>query len=501
MRHLKKLASLLLALAMIVAMSTTAFAASGVNDNNGTITINNTVIDQTYTIYQILKLESYNTEADAYAYKATAAWDSFINSTGINGTYVNVNDQGYVTWKEGAKAADFAVLAQAYAKQHSIANQGSKKADSTMVEFTDLNLGYYLVDSTLGSLCSLDTTNPTVTIEEKNQEPTNEKKVEEDSTGTLGSVNDADIGQMVKFVSKVTIPAGSATVVYHDKMEGLSLVWGEEGKIGLTVYTDDALKNALPDGNYSVDAVNPDDGCTFEVDFANYLDLVTENTTLYIVYYATVNENAVVGGEGNPNESHLSYGENGDVTTVPSKTTTYTWEINAYKYTMVKATEAGQADTEKALANAEFILYKDVKNNDDTTTRYYATAATIDGGYRFTEWTTDKNAATKFVTPDTGKFAIKGLDSDTYYLEETTAPAGYNTLKDPVKVVIDSDGKVTYGKDVTAANPDVKVLNQSGTELPSTGGTGTTIFYVLGSILVIGAGVLLVTKKRMNDRA
>ncbi len=142
-----------------------------------------------------------------------------------------------------------------------------------------------------------------------------------------------------------------------------------------------------------------------------------------------------------------------------------------------------------------------MKNNDGTTTRYYATAAAIDGGYRFTEWTTEKTSATKLVTPDSGKFAIKGLDSDTYYLEETTAPAGYNTLKDPVKVVIASDGKVTYGKDGTAANPDVKVLNQSGTELPSTGGIGTTIFYVLGSVLVVAAGILLVTKKRMGSEA
>ena len=93
------------------------------------------------------------------------------------------------------------------------------------------------------------------------------------------------------------------------------------------------------------------------------------------------------------------------------------------------------------------------------------------------------------------------MDSDTYYLEETKAPAGYNVLKAPVKVVIDNEGKVTYGNDNTAADPDVKVLNQTGTELPSTGGMGTTIFYVLGSVLVVAAGVLLVTKKRMDGKA
>ena len=500
MKQMKKLASLLLVLAMILTVSVSALAANGYNDNSGAITIDNAVVGQIYTIYQILKLESYNEDAKAYSYKTTSEWDAFVTSAAIKNKYLSVDANGYVTWVNGADAAEFAALAQAYAKTNNITNQGSKKADSTTVEFTGLNLGYYLVDSTLGSLCSLDTTNPTVTIEEKNEVPTNEKQVEEDSTGELGAKNDADIGQMVKFVSKVTIPVGSATVVYHDKMsEGLSLVWGEEGKLGLTVYTKADFSDSLPDGNYSVNAKTPADGCTFEVDFADYLDLVTEDTTLYIVYYATVNENAVVGSTGNPNESWLSYGEDGKTTTVPSKTTTYTWEINVYKYTMVKASD-GNTETEKALANAEFILYKDVKDGE-TTTRYYAVAAIDGDDYHLTGWTTEEPSATKFVTPEGGKFAIKGLDSDTYYLEETTAPAGYNALKEPVKVVIDEDGKVTYGENNTLADPDVKVLNQSGTELPSTGGMGTTIFYAIGSLLVIAAGVLLVTKKRMGSKA
>lgn len=498
MKQMKRLASLLLALAMILTLSVGAFAASGVNDNSGTITINNAVVGQNYTIYQILALESYNEENGAYSYKATEAWSNFINGEDIKDKYVKVDDQGYVTWVEGADVAAFAGLAKEYAAANTITNQGSKKADSTTVEFTGLNLGYYLLDSSLGTLCSLDTTNPTVTIQEKNKQPTNEKKVEEDSNGNLGSKNDADIGQMVKFVSKITIPVGSATVIFHDKMSaGLTMVTGEEGKTGLAVYTDEALTDILPDENWHQTAPGTDAGCTFEVDFANYLDRVTEDTTLYIVYYATVNENAIVGSEGNPNESWLRYGEDGKTTTVPSETKTYTWEIDVYKYAMVKS---DGADAEKALAGAEFILYKEVTEGENKT-YYYAAAAAVDGGYRFTGWTTEKAKATKFVTPDNGKFAIKGLDSDTYYLEEVTAPAGYNKLKDSVKVVIDENGKVTYGDNDTAAAPDVKILNQSGAELPSTGGIGTTIFYVLGSLLVAAAAVLLVTKKRMARKA
>lgn len=490
MKQSKKLASLLLALVMMLALSITAFATNGTNNNEGKITINNAVTGQTYTVYQILELESYNTEAGAYAYKATDAWAAFINSSDIKGTYVNVDDQGYVTWVDSADAAVFAALAQAYAKTNNISNQDSKVADSTTVDFTGLNLGYYLVDSTLGSLCFLDTTNPSVTIEEKNQEPTNVKQVEEDSTGELGSVNDADIGQRVKFVSTVTIPVGSEKIVFHDKMSaGLSLVWGTAGVDGTTVYTNAAFTEALPDGNYTLTARDLADGCTFEIDFANYLDLVTEDTTLYIVYYATVNENAVVGGVGNPNESHLSYGENNDITTVPSQTKTYTWSFDVLKY--------GNNDESKTLEGAKFVLLNKDKSK---------VAAVANG--KLTGWvdvpaagedsTITWPANAVLTTDDNGKIEIAGLDADTYYLREITAPYGYNKLAEDVEVKIDptvSDN----GNKLTLAPVTAKVNNNSGTELPSTGGIGTTIFYVVGSALLIGAAVLLIAKKRMND--
>ena len=153
MKHAKKLASLLLALVMVFAVATTAFAA----DETGSITIDNAVVGQTYTIYEILKLESYNKDSGAYSYKATSEWNDFINSADIKGTYVNVDSQGYVTWVKDADAAAFAKLAQAYAKNNPIANQGSTEATDATVTFTGLELGYYLLDSSLGTLCSLDT--------------------------------------------------------------------------------------------------------------------------------------------------------------------------------------------------------------------------------------------------------------------------------------------------------------------------------------------------------
>ena len=478
---MKKFVSVLLALAMTLALSVSALAAGG-----GSITINNAVKDQTYTIYELLYLESYNKDAGAYSYKATDAWKAFITSDAVEGKYMRTDDQGYVTWVNGASAADFAALAQAYAKTNNIGNQGSKKADSTTVEFTGLNLGYYLLDSSLGTLCSLDTTNPTVIIKEKNAEPTNVKTVQEDSTGNYGDKNDADIGQTVNFQSTITAQAGAENYVFHDKMSsGLTYT----GVTGVTLNGTSVEAK----GNYTVKTSELTDDCTFEVVFTKaFCDTLKANDKIVISYTATLNEKAVVGTDGNSNESKVEYGESGKTTTTPpSTTTTYTWKVDVLKYAEVTP-EGSSATEEKPLSGAVFILSKNNKGE--------APIALISEGNNVycVAKADETNTVTEITTDSTGKFTIKGLDSDTYYLIEKTAPAGYNTLKEPVTITINSDGKVN----VTTENPNgvdtVEVLNQTGTELPSTGGMGTTIFYVLGGVLMAGAFVLLVVRKRMR---
>lgn len=476
MKHVKKFASLLLALIMVLSLSVTAFAAG----ETGTITIDNAVTGQTYTIYEILKLESYDAASNAYAYKATDAWSNFINSAAIKGVYVSVDDQGYVTWIEGKSVADFAKLAQTYAKNNTIANQGSTKATSATVEFTGLELGYYLLDSSLGTLCSLNTTKPNVTIKEKNVEPGNEKKVEEDSTGEYGPKNDADIGQTVNFKSTITAQAGAENYVFHDKMsDGLTYT----GVTGITLNG-----TTVADSNYTVNT-NPADGDTFDVVFTQtFCDTLKANDEIVISYTAIVNANAVIGGEGNPNTSKLSYGEEGKSETTPSTTKTYTWSFDVLKY--------GNDDESKALENAQFVLL----NKDKTK------VATIVNG-KLTGWVDVPVAGTDdtitwpvntiLTTNAQGKIAIAGLDADTYYLREVEAPAGYNKLTEDKEVKIQPMASED-GKSLTLTSLTVKVNNQSGSELPSTGGMGTTIFYVIGSILLIGAAVLLITKKRMS---
>ena len=486
MKTMKRISCLLLALALILALSVTAFAEG----ETGSITISDAVVGQTYTIYQILDLESYNASANAYAYKATTAWNTFINSDAIKGTYVEVDAQGYVTWKDGADAAAFAKAAQKYAKDNSITNQGSVTATTDTVSFTGLDLGYYLVDTTLGTLCSLDTTNPNVVMAEKNEVPTSEKEVEEDSkvgkegVNAWGKTNDADIGQTVNFKSTITAQAGAENYVFHDTMSaGLTYT----GVTGITLNG-----TAVETANYTVVTEGLTDGCTFEVRFTQaFCDTLKANDQIVISYTATLNENAVIAGDGNPNTSKLSYGDKGDEshtpsgTTPPSTTTTYTWDVDVFKYTM-------NGEAEKALAGATFTLSKNADGS--------APIALISKGnnvYRVAK-TGETGTVTEITTDATGKFTIEGLDADTYYLTETAAPAGYNKLAGPVTIVIGENGVVNGTTEAPQGVDEVKVLNQSGTELPSTGGMGTTIFYVLGSVLLVGAAVLLITKKRMS---
>lgn len=481
MKHVKRIVGFVLALAMVLALSAGVFAAAV---NEGRITIDNAITGQTYTIYEILHLESHNKESNAYSYKATAAWKDFVESKDIKDTYLVTNDQGYVTWVENADVAAFAKLAQAYAANLS-SNQGRTKAISATVVFDNLDLGYYLVDSTLGTLCSLDTTNPDVTIEEKNAVPTNEKEVEEDSTNAYGKTNDADIGQTVNFKSTITAQAGAENYLFHDKMSA-GLTFDAVTKVTLNG-TDVAAEN------YEVVTTGLTDDCTFEVRFTQaFCDTLKANDKIVISYTATLNENAVVGVEGNPNESKIEYGQSGKTTTTPpSTTTTYTWDLEVLKY--------GNGDKEKVLKDAQFVLLN--KNKDKV--------AVVDNG-KLTGWenvpaagedgTIPWNASTILTTNTQGKIEIDGLDADTYYLREIEAPAGYNGLGQDVEVKITGATKAEDSATLTYTTVVAEINNQSGTELPSTGGMGTTVFYILGSVLVLGAAVVLVTRRRMKER-
>ena len=478
---MKKALTILLALALLLAMNVPALAEGG-----GSITIDNAINGKQYTIYRIFDLNSHSTDYSAVNYKVSEKWKDFF-TTGAEGlNYVDIDSQGYVTWKTSASAANFAAAAIAYAETNHIDHDGQTTAASGKAEFTNLTLGYYLVKTNLGALCSLNTTQPSVTIKEKNSAPVPDKQVQEDSNSEWGKLNDADVGQTVSYKTTISVTDGLPKgYVLHDAMsEGLTF---NESSVKVTVGSTTLVNGT----DYTVVTSNLNDGCTFEVRFTD--GVLKPNDVAVVSYTATINDKAVIGGAGNKNTTHLDYINNGEVTHSPaSETTTYVWKMSVLKY-------AVKDNKEIPLAGAQFKLYK-MENN---TAKY----AVVDANNRLTGWTDTESNASVFTTPAEGKFTVSGLDADTYYLKEIVAPAGYNLLANPIEVTISTTtsnsaltSSVTYKEDNTSvtANPDVKVLNQTGALLPETGGMGTTVFYLVGSLLVLVAVVLLVTRKKMS---
>lgn len=462
MKKIKKTLSLLLLLVLSLAQVGNVKA----DGTKGTITINKAIVNETYSIYRILDLETYDAQNNHYIYRANSKWEAFINDANKGGKYLeakNENGKTYYVWKENADQVKFTEEAIAYAKAKPIETEASKKATSTTVQFTELDLGYYLVSSSVGSLLHLTTTNPNGEINEKNTiKPEVDKEVKENSTGVYGKENDATIGDTVEFKSTITTGAGFKDYVLYDKMS-----------TGLTLNSD-SIKAYVIVNNNEV-AINKDyynvntnvEGYTFTVTFDNeFIAKQPRNTKIVVKYTATLNEKATIEGTGNINETNLKYGND---TTETKKTTTYTYKFN------LKKTDAD----EKEIEGAEFKLYKDNKEIlvvlENEADSIYRVAVAGETG----------------VTIKVGHATIKGLDAGTYYLEEVVSPEGYNKLTSKVKVEV--KGK---NNDNSFHINDISVVNYTGSLLPETGGIGTMLFITFGLILILGFGLLLVTKLR-----
>lgn len=460
MKNLKKSMAVVLSVLMVLAMSVMAFAIG----TDGKITVTNATDGQTYSIYQIFDLQSFDAENNRYSYTVVEAWKDFVAT---QTAFVTVDADGYVEIVDGADAAEFAKAAIAYAQADAtkIAPTETKLADSATVEFTGLSLGYYLVDSTTGTICSLDTTNPTVEIEDKNPAPSVDKNIIEEDAET--KENDVNIGDTVNYEITVTLQPGAENYVLHDTLSD-----------GLTL--NENVTASIDAANYTV-TYGAEDGCDFELVFTKeYLDTITAETVVTVTYSAVLNENAVTAVTGNTNEVKLVYGEENDLETDPVKTVTKTYEFDVVK-----------TDSDaKVIDGAKFELYNEAK------TEKIALVDLGDGNYRVA---TDADTAT--VTEIAAGVAnIKGLDAGTYYLRETEAPKGYNALKDDREVVISENNNATVA-DGVYENGGIQIINKTGIELPSTGGIGTTIFYVAGALLVAAALIVLVSKRRMNCEA
>lgn len=481
MKHMKRFVALFAALALVLAMAAPAFADE---PTTGSITINKATAGTTYTAYKIFDLdyvkETTTTKA-SYAYTADTNWKAFVTISGAGAAYVDYNEKtGAVTAKntfDEEQAPAFAKAALAYAKDNSKITGVTATADTSgKVEFTGLALGYYVVDTPMGALCVLDSTAPSVTVNEKNEVPSVEKQVKAGSS--YAATNTAKIGDTVEFETKINVKKGAANYVLHDKMDaGLTLntssikvfVDGAEVTASKTTY---AVKTEQSD--------KKDSDCTFEIVFADTYVAGLAGKTIVVTYNATLNSKAVVGGAGNKNDTYLKYGNDNDTT--HGKTTTYTYEFD-----IVKTNDADQL-----LEGAVFSLYA----SEDAPTPMNLVAVST-GVYRLPT----KDDATATVTTFTaGKVTIQGLANGDYYLEEITAPKGYNKLDHREKITINNADLKATTTGNTYTNGGVKVVNKAGTTLPGTGGIGTTIFYLIGGGLMVAAAVLLIAKKRMENK-
>ncbi|MGN1333962.1 MAG: SpaH/EbpB family LPXTG-anchored major pilin [Anaerovoracaceae bacterium] len=489
MKQIKKITGVLLILALIFTMSATAFAA---NTNAHTITITNDREGHTYTAYQVFKGEISNGKL------TNIEWGSGVNGNDLLTALIGLTDSPYASCSSAEDVADVLKAFDDNSTQlDKFAEVAGKHLTGTYASSTEtaspytINVtgdGYYLVKDS-GTIADNDAATKyilkvvgDVTVAAKSEVPSIDKIIVNADDGT-GKGTAQDVGSSVgfKLTSKVPAMDGYSSYAYivNDTLSaGLTFNEDVAVTIGGTEYTDFTV------------AQNDQ---SFTITFNNFINQKTNaGKDIVITYTATLNENAL-NTDKETNTVYLQYSSD----PYDSMSTQETPKITVYVYDFdIVVDKYADGNEETKLVGAEFVLYKTVEGAK----KYYK----LDNGT--VTWVDNEADATVVTTDENGAARLQGIDSGTYYLHETKAPAGYNLLKTDVEITITAtykaDGQIDSSSATSTADGQYqqvqKIENKSGTVLPSTGGIGTTIIYIAGAILVIAGGVLLVTRKRMN---
>ena len=470
MKTMKKLFAVALALAMTLALAVTAFAA-----DTGSITISNPQDGKTYTAYKIFDV-SYD-DAEHYAYtidKNSAVYNTVKAYADVPANGLTLTEIANTT--KCSVSIDAAAFSAASFAQYLKTNEASLGVGTAFTDNTvsGLELGYYFVAGTSGTVCELVTAK-VVTIRDKNEQPEITKEVN-DTDKTV------EVGQVLTYTITGKVPSTKGYTAYtYEVTDTMS--------DGLTFNKD--VKVAI-DGAEVADVVtNNENGFVVSINMMNYQDKI--DAAVVITYTATVNEKAIVNNV-ETNTAELKYSDDPADT---SSFKTYTTQVDVYSFNIVIDKYASGNTTTK-LAGAKFVLKKGENGP------YYS----YDANTKKVSWVTDKTQATEVTTGENGAARFDGLEAGTYYLEETAAPTGYNQMAKDIVITLSQNSNASsaaINDEPSTLEADLSlttgVANSTGTVLPETGGTGTMIFVILGALAVVCAGVFLVTNKRMSKES
>lgn len=454
-KTMKKLLPLFLAVVMSLAFAGAALAEDEATLADGSIKItppSSATAGATNT-YKIYKVFDATGNGDAISYTLCAG-DTLSNAMSTAG--FSVDNAGNVTGPASLDQNAIDAIAD-YVTEGDLVTTLTATG-TTPVTATGLDAGYYYITTTTGSTVIINSTNPSAEVNDKNTAPSVDKKITGASSMDADGKNAlAQVGTTVNYSAEITIGTGAKGYIFHDTME-----------TGLT-YNEDAAVTGVASGNYTVSKEGDD---TFTITFSDaYIQTLAAGTTLTVTYSATVNEDAITTDPLN-NTCYVSYGDENS----NNKTPTSEADVYEAKFTVTK-----QDGDEKPLAGAGFVI----KNNAG---KYYKSE--MIEGKPVVSWVDSIDDATEYTSNDKGEVtSFTGLANGTYTLVEKTVPSGYNKAADSTFTVDEHD--------YTAANLEqvATVTNNKGTELPSTGGIGTTIFYIAGSALVLVAGAALFARR------